>query len=60
MAMPMMTFTGSTTQWSILALIIAVGILGLILIYLNYMILNELKEMKRTFEKVEKLLESVE
>ncbi len=60
MAMPMMDFTGSTTEWSIYALIIVISILGLILIYLSYMILNELKDMKRTFERVEKLLESIE
>ncbi|MCZ7357661.1 MAG: hypothetical protein O8C66_01375 [Candidatus Methanoperedens sp.] len=50
----------SSTQWSVYALIIVVAILGLISIYLSYMILSELKEMKTVFERVEKLLKSVE
>jgi di/tricarboxylate transporter len=49
----------SSTQWAIYALIIVVVILGLISIYLSYMILAELKEMKLALERVGKLLESV-
>ena len=56
--MPMMDWaTGSSTEW---ALVIVVTILGLISIYLSYMILWELREMKSVFERVEKLLKSVE
>jgi len=51
---------GSTTQGPIYTLIIVVSILGLISIYLSYMILAELKEMKLAVERVGKLLESVE
>lgn len=47
-------------QWSIYTLIIVVVILGLIIIYLGYMVLSELKSMKNTFERVEKLLETLE
>jgi len=56
--MPMMDWTGSSgIEWT---LIIVILILGLISIYLSYMILTELKEMRKVFERVEKLLESVE
>ena len=48
---------GSSAEWT---LIIVVAILGLISIYLSYMILAELKEMRLAFERVEKLLKSVE
>ncbi len=48
---------GSSTEWT---LIIVVAILGLISIYLSYMILAELKEMRLAFERVEKLLKTVE
>ncbi|MCZ7361959.1 MAG: hypothetical protein O8C58_01240 [Candidatus Methanoperedens sp.] len=48
---------GSSTEWT---LIIVVAIFGLISIYLSYMILAELKEMRLAFERVEKLLKSVE
>lgn len=51
---------GSTTQGPIYTLIIVASILGLISIYLSYMILVELKEMRRAMEKVGKVLESVE
>jgi hypothetical protein len=51
---------GAATQWPIYTLIIVVVILGLISVYLSYMILAELKEMRLAFEKVEKLLKSVE
>ena len=54
----MMDWTGSSgIEWT---LIIVILILGLISIYLSYMILTELKEMRKVFERVEKLLESVE
>ncbi|MCX9011964.1 MAG: hypothetical protein OIN66_12675 [Candidatus Methanoperedens sp.] len=56
--MPMMPgVSDSTAGWT---LIIVVTILGLISIYLSYMILSELKEMRLAFERVEKLLKSVE
>ncbi len=51
---------GAATQWPIYTLIIVVVILGLISVYLSYMILAELKEMRLAFERVEKLLKSVE
>jgi len=52
--------TDASTQWAIYALIIVVAILGLISIYLSYKILAELKEMRLTLERVEKVLKSVE
>jgi hypothetical protein len=56
--MPMMDWaTGSSMEWT---LILVVTILGLISIYLSYMILGELKEMRLAFERMEKLLKSVE
>ncbi len=58
--MDMMHWMTNYYDWAIYALIIVVSILGLIYIYLSYMILTELKEMKQTFKRVEKLLESVE
>lgn len=58
--MQMMPWITDSTQYGIYALIIVVSILGLISIYLSYMILAELKEMRATIEKVGKLLESVE
>ncbi len=51
---------GSAVDWPIYTLIIVVVILGLISVYLSYMILTELKEMRSAFERVEKLLKSVE
>ncbi len=48
---------GSSIEWT---LIIVVAIFGLISIYLCYMILAELKEMRLAFERVEKLLKTVE
>ncbi len=57
--MQMMSFI-STDQWAIYTLIIVVTILGLISIYLSYMVLSELKEIKLALERVGKLLESVE
>ncbi len=59
--MQMMSWvTDASTQWAIYALIIVVAILGLISIFLSYKILAELKEMRLIFERVEKLLKSVE
>jgi hypothetical protein len=49
-----------STQWAIYTLIIVVSIIGLISLYLSYMILSELKEMNRAFERVRKVFESVE
>lgn len=51
---------GPATQGPIYTLIIVVTILGLISLYLSYMILAELKAMKLAMEKVGKVLESVE
>ena len=51
---------GSNTESSIYTLIVVVSILGLISIYFSYTILSELKEMKQSMNRVEKLLESVE
>lgn len=51
---------GSAAQGPIYTLIIVVIVLGLISIYLSYMILAELKEIKLALERVGKLLESVE
>lgn len=50
----------SSTEGAVYALIIVVSIIGLISIYLSYMILAELKAMKLALEKVGKVLESVE
>jgi hypothetical protein len=50
----------SNTESAVYTLIFIVTIMGLILIYFSYMILSELKEMKTVFNRVEKLLESVE
>lgn len=58
--MQMMPWITDLTQYGIYALIIVVSILGLISIYLSYMILAELKEIRAAIEKVGKLLESVE
>ncbi|MFA4935944.1 MAG: hypothetical protein WC568_08925 [Candidatus Methanoperedens sp.] len=52
--------SGSSTEGAVYALIIVVSIIGLISIYLSYMILAELKAMKLALEKVGKVLESVE
>lgn len=51
---------GSASQGPIYTLIIVVIILGLISIYLSYMVLAELKAVKLALEKVGKVLESVE
>ncbi|KCZ73561.1 hypothetical protein ANME2D_00632 [Candidatus Methanoperedens nitroreducens] len=51
---------GSTSQWPIYTLIIVVVILGLISIYLTCMTLAELRQMRSVFERVEKLLQSIE
>ena len=56
--MPWLSDSGA--EGAVYALIITVIVLGLISIYLSYMILAELKEMKRALERVGKLLESVE
>lgn len=51
---------GTTTQWPIYTLIIIVVIFGLISVYLTSMILMELKESRKSLEKMETLLKSVE
>ncbi len=56
--MPWLSDSG--TEGAVYALIITVIVLGLISIYLSYMILSELKAMKLALERVGKLLESVE
>ena len=58
--MQMMDFLQSNTESAIYTLIFIVTILGFISVYLSYMILSELKEMKQSMGRVEKLLESVE
>ena len=58
--MQMMDFLQSNTESAIYTLIFIVTILGFISVYLGYMILSELKEMKESMKKVEKLLETVE
>lgn len=50
----------SGTEGAVYTLIVIVSIIGLISIYLSYMILAELKAMKLALEKVGKVLESVE
>lgn len=56
----MSLLSDSGTEWALYTLIIVVSIIGLISIYLSYMILAELKAMKLALEKVGKVLESVE
>jgi hypothetical protein len=51
---------GSAAQGPIYTLVIVVIIFGLILIYLSYMILSEIREMNRALERIRKVLESVE
>lgn len=58
--MQMMDFLQTNTESAVYTLIFIVTILGLILIYFSYLILSELKEMKTVFNRVEKLLESLE
>ncbi len=56
--MQMMDFTsmGATTN----ILLIVVIIFGLILVYLGYMILIEIKETRIAIERMEKVLKTVE
>ncbi len=56
----MMSFTDQSTQWAILTLTIVSVVIGLILIYLGYMVLTELKSTNRYLERIEKLLQTVE
>ncbi len=51
---------GSTSQWPVYTFIIVVVIFGLISVYLNYMMLTELRDSKKSLERLEKLLKSVE
>ena len=48
------------SQWATYTLIIVVIIFGLISIYLGYMMLAELKESRKSLERMEKLLKTVE
>ncbi len=48
------------TWGGINSLVIIVIIFGLILIYLGYMILTELKETRKAIERMEKVLKTVE
>lgn len=58
--MQMMPGITDSSSQAVYALIIVVIILGLLSIYLSYMILSELKAMKLALERVGKLLETVE
>ncbi|MFA4958062.1 MAG: hypothetical protein WC556_13930 [Candidatus Methanoperedens sp.] len=60
MANMMDAYFGSNTQWATYTLIIVVIIFGLISLYLGYMMLAELKESRKSLERVEKLLKTVE
>lgn len=42
------------------SLVIVVIIFGLLLVYLGYMMLNEIKETRKAMERMEKVLKSVE
>jgi len=48
------------SQWATYTLIIVVIIFGLISVYLGYLILTELRESRKSFERVEQLLRTVE
>ncbi len=58
--MQMMPWITDSSSQAIYTLIIVVIILGLLSLYLSYMILSELKAMKLALERVGKLLETVE
>jgi hypothetical protein len=60
MATMMDAVLGSNSQWATYTLIIVVVIFGLISVYLGYMILTELRESRKSLERVEKLLKTVE
>ena len=60
MANMMDAMLGSDTQWATYTLIIVVIIFGLISVYLGYLILTELRESRKSFERVEQLLRTVE
>ncbi|MCX9083635.1 MAG: hypothetical protein OIN87_02415 [Candidatus Methanoperedens sp.] len=51
---------GANSQWATYTLIIVVIIFGMISLYLGYMILTELRESRKSLERVEKLLKTVE
>ncbi|HIH44497.1 MAG TPA: hypothetical protein HA257_05320 [Candidatus Methanoperedenaceae archaeon] len=53
-------YTDSTSQWAYITLIAVIIILGMAVLYLNYMMLSELKDMKRLLERIRKLLETVQ
>lgn len=54
--MQMMDFMSMGTN----TLVIVVIIFGLILIYIGYMMLTELKETRKAIERMEKVLKTVE
>ena len=56
--MQMMDFTGMGVATN--TLLVLVIIFGLILVYLGYMILNEIKETRKAIERMEKVLKTVE
>ncbi len=56
--MQMMDFMSMGTATN--TLVIVVIIFGLVLVYLGYMILNEIKEMRKAIERMEKVLKTVE
>ncbi len=60
MANMMDAIVGANSQWATYTLILVVIIFGLISVYLGYMILTELRESRKSLERVEKLLKTVE
>ncbi len=56
--MQMMDFISTGTAMN--TLVIVVIIFGLILTYIGYMMLTELKETKKAIERMEKVLKTVE
>ena len=60
MANMMDAVLGINTEWATYTLIIVVIIFGLISVYLGYLILTELRESRKSLERVEKLLKTVE
>jgi len=60
MANMMDAMLGANSQWATYTLIIVVIIFGLISLYLGSMMLTELRESRKSLERVEKLLKTVE
>lgn len=53
-------YSDTASQWAYITLIAVIIILGIAVLYLNYMMLSELKDMKRLLERIRKLLETVQ